>query len=515
MWAVAAALVAAAAFAKDVVKTERVQREVSIYLGGTFLLDNAIGDIEIVGTDRSNITVTAVRTVTGVDNAAVTEGREQTRILFGGDDRMRVVQSFVPVHAPRWMAAINYTIQVPQTVHVKIDSKSANPANRIRVSDIRGNVTVSSVSGTIILNGLTGPSMVSSANGNVLFNAPAHGLADSNLSSINGSIEVRAPGNASFQWAGETVKGDARTTFPMRVTPFGNKFRGSVNAPGGPTITTNSLMGNVAVLRQGTSLASAHSVRSTEGPIPPPQARGTQIPAAAQTIRQASVQGYFEYATSLGNVIVGEVRGNAKIFTGAGEVQLGTVYGQCNVVSMGGPLNLGDILGSLVAKTMAGDILVRASREGGTISTGGGIIRLLYNGGPTRLESGGGDIVVRQAAGPINADTQSGDITVTIDPASNSEQVTAKTSKGNVILYVPQSFGADIDATVITSDPEANRFVSDFTGLSIRREQIGGQTRIRATGKVNGGGQRVELYASDGGITISTHAPSSISVVTP
>ena len=146
---------------------------------------------------------------------------------------------------------------------------------------------------------------------------------------------------------------------------------------------------------------------------------------------------------------------------------------------------------------------MQSAREGGTeIATGGGIIRLLYNGGPTRLQSGGGDIVVRQAAGPINADTQSGDITVTIDPASKQEQVTAKTAKGNITLYVPLSFGADLDATIIASDSESNHFVSDFAGISVKREQIGAKTRIHATGKINGGGQRVELYAADGMITL-------------
>ena len=38
------------------------------------------------------------------------------------------------------------------------------------------------------------------------------------------------------------------------------------------------------------------------------------------------------------------------------------------------------------------------------------------------------------------------------------------------------------------------------------REQVGGKTKIHAMGKVNGGGERVELYAEDGGIQISARA---------
>jgi hypothetical protein len=219
-----------------------------------------------------------------------------------------------------------------------------------------------------------------------------------------------------------------------------------------------------------------------------------------------SVSGFFRYFTNLGNIIIGQIHGDANLTTGAGEVALGSVFGNCQVVSRGGPLNLGQILGVLSARTEAGDVVVQSARKGGTIITGGGTIRLLYTGGETTLHSGGGDIIVKQADGPINAETQSGDITIDIDADLKTEKITAKTAKGNVMINVPASFAADIDATVVTSDPDVNNINADFDGLQVRREQIGGKTKIRATGKINGGGDRLELYAEDGGIQISTHA---------
>ena len=184
-------------------------------------------------------------------------------------------------------------------------------------------------------------------------------------------------------------------------------------------------------------------------------------------------------------------------------------------MSRGGPLTLGQVVKELTAHTEAGDITVQSAREGGSLTTGGGVIRLMFTGGPTRLQSGGGDILVRQAAGPINAETQSGDISITLDMSSRTERVTAKTAKGNLTLNVAPAFAAEIDATVITSDPDRNDIVFDLTGLQVRREQIGGKTKIRATGKVNGGGERVELYAEDGGIQINTHAGIPAGSVTP
>jgi hypothetical protein len=38
---------------------------------------------------------------------------------------------------------------------------------------------------------------------------------------------------------------------------------------------------------------------------------------------------------------------------------------------------------------------------------------------------------------------------------------------------------------------------------------------VRATGKVNGGGERVELYAEDGDIHITTQSAAPFTVMTP
>ena len=153
------------------------------------------------------------------------------------------------------------------------------------------------------------------------------------------------------------------------------------------------------------------------------------------------------------------------------------------------------------------DVVVQQASEGGTIRTGGGIIRLLNTSGPTRLYSGGGDIIVNTSA-PVTAETRSGDITVTLDRGAKSQRITAKTAKGNILLNVGPGFGADVEATVLTSDPNTNTIRSDFAqGLSVQRDQVGNKTRIRATGKINGGGERVELTAEDGGIQITSGTP--------
>jgi hypothetical protein len=73
-----------------------------------------------------------------------------------------------------------------------------------------------------------------------------------------------------------------------------------------------------------------------------------------------------------------------------------------------------------------------------------------------------------------------------------------------VILTVSPAFRADIDATIVTSTPNADTIVSDLPGLSITRQVVSGKTHVRATGRINGGGEKVVLRATDGDIRITT-----------
>jgi DUF4097 and DUF4098 domain-containing protein YvlB len=257
------------------------------------------------------------------------------------------------------------------------------------------------------------------------------------------------------------------------------------------------MMGNVYLLRRGTKASEARSMRAAT-------ATQVQQTVVARSLQAPMFNGDLVYSTPLGNISVGQVRGSARVDTRAGEVRLGVVQGQCEVVSNGGPVTLGDIMGPLNARTRAGDVLINATHNGAVVSTGGGIIRMLFAAGATNLHSAGGDIDVRQASGPISAQTSSGDVALVLDPAVRSAAIDAKTEQGNVMITVSSELGADIEATLVTSDADANAIHSDFPGLTIRRDQVGSKTRIRATGKVNGGGERVNLYAEDGDITIRT-----------
>jgi DUF4097 and DUF4098 domain-containing protein YvlB len=499
------------ASAAPVKKTWRGKQKAVIQPGGTFVLDNPVGNVQIIGTDGGQVEAVITRTITGADLDAVEEGRKNTTYAIGGDERTRVARTTVTGRTKDWSANVTWQVNLPKNTAVRVLSGFSQS---IHVKDVVGNIFVRNVNGTIVLENVSASAIVESANGAIIYSA-VQPRGNVSLTTINGNITVTLAPGADFRWVAETLKGDIRTTFPARGAFSGMTFFGNVNAPGGPTIKTSTLMGSVQLLAAGTAAQQAQSVRRPQmtNVIPRNMTSGGAISVAEVPAQMQN--GVYKYATNLGDVRLEKINGDVEILTGAGEVQLGAVSGSARVTSHGGPLQFGEILGPITASTRAGDILVDSARRGGVLSTKGGTIRLLYTSGPTRLESGGGDIIVRQALAPIQAETRSGDISITLDSSVKSEKITAITIRGNITLNVPARFAADIDATIETTNPEADTIVCDLPGLSISRQQIsGGRTRIRATGKINGGGERVTLQAVGGDIRIA-NAAAAPTVVAP
>jgi DUF4097 and DUF4098 domain-containing protein YvlB len=503
-----------AAFAQQpsakVRKTIRTDQKFTIAPGGSFVLDNPIGNIEITGADVTDIEATIVTTITVDNESMMKDAQRRSGIAIGGTPQTRVVQAALALEKGKklsWGLRSHWTVRVPRSISVRV---IANSSDRIRIVNLLGSAIVKNFNGNVQITNVAGSTFVESVNGSIIYSTsvPRKNVV---LSTVNGHITATVAGTADFRWVAETGTGDIRTNFAPRGAFMGATFRGTVNAPGGPTLTTQSLMGDIHLLSSGTSAMTSQSIRTVRPSVQVAGLHPTGGPTATaangqRLFSRGTFRGSLVYGTNVGDVRVNEIFGSADIRTGAGEVRLGAVSGTCVVVSEGGPLQLGEILGPLTASTRAGDILVDSARRGGTITTKGGTIRLLYTSGPTRLESGGGDIIVRQAAAPVTAETTSGDITITIDNASKSETIDAKTGKGSVVLQVGPKFAADIDATIITSDPNADTILSDLPGLSVSRQQVSGKTRVRATGKINGGGEKVVLQATNGDIRIATGA---------
>ncbi|HEV3484009.1 MAG TPA: hypothetical protein VG106_01275, partial [Vicinamibacterales bacterium] len=337
----------------DVSKVYRVEEQFGLADDGTLILENTEGNIEIFGSDSPGVSVDVQKTVLAVDPAGLEEGREMTTLFVRGDDRHRMLQvQMKPGRTRPWTSSVYWRVRVPRTAHLRVASRSGQ---FIRVFNVTGNVFIRNFNGNIALQNVTGLVNADSVNGSIVYHAPAPRV-DVRLASVNGHVTARVNAGADIKWVADTVAGDIRTNLPVRGMFTGTTFRGSVNAPGGPTITTTSLTGHIWLVGTGLQVASARSLRKMEPEmvwVPPSQ---KQLLVGSQ--RGGVVDRELKVATQVGDVIYAQVRGNANILTGAGQVQLGEVNGDAVVRSQGGSLQLGEIFGVLQASTRAGDILV-------------------------------------------------------------------------------------------------------------------------------------------------------------
>jgi hypothetical protein len=107
---------------------------------GTFFLENASGNIVIVGKDTPNVEAILFKTVTGTDMDAVEEGRRQTTLIIGGDENGRSVRTAITAGSTRgWSASVSWRIKVPRTANVRILSRTGD---HIQVTGMRAGVQV-------------------------------------------------------------------------------------------------------------------------------------------------------------------------------------------------------------------------------------------------------------------------------------------------------------------------------------------------------------------------------------
>ncbi|HVR42654.1 MAG TPA: DUF4097 family beta strand repeat-containing protein [Thermoanaerobaculia bacterium] len=511
------------------VSTERFQSAAPFAQGGSLLIDNPIGAVVVTGMQRPGLRWEAIKTVQAIDDRSLHEGRAQTGLAISGNERTRVLRTTIPypLRNGRWESKVAYRVEIPADANLTIVTVSGE---LIRVTGFEGgSITIKNVNGRIQLESVVAPVSVETVNGHIEAALPGRPRNDWSLSSVNGTIELRVPRNAAFEWNAETIRGGIHTSLKLagffRRNPELRQYWAAVGEGSKVIVRTTSVLGDIYLMGEGTALADAQPIFASENRLaeaaaaprqPQPLRPDTsaafrrvantmliQAPSSRSFVaQQARIAGDFRIDTPMGSVFVGEIGGDADITTKAGEIVLGRVGGRGDIRSLGGSLHLGEVAGPLRAHTEVGDVFIRSARKGGSAVTEGGTIHVGFTGGATSLRSGGGDVVVHRSGGPLEARTSSGDVWIAVDPGAKTQRIEAITEDGNVILQVPAGFGGEIDAIVLTSSEGAGAIASDLSGLTIVREADGGRTRIRATGKVNGGGDRIVLRASEGTIQI-------------
>lgn len=155
----------------------------------------------------------------------------------------------------------------------------------------------------------------------------------------------------------------------------------------------------------------------------------------------------------------------------------------------GGHITLSDLRGKIIAKTGGGHITSDKLSGDITMSTGGGHIKVDELDGTLEAKTGGGHIEIQEAKGSIMARTSGGNISSSIIEAT--DQLSFKTSAGNISLTLPTNINANLDISGTSVD------LDDVFNFS------GNKERSRITGTLNDGGLPIVISCGYGNVTIN------------
>ena len=113
--------------------------------------------------------------------------------------------------------------------------------------------------------------------------------------------------------------------------------------------------------------------------------------------------------------------------------------------------------------------------------------------GPVEARTTNGGVTARGLTGRVEASTTNGGVDVDVDRV-HPDGIRLETTNGGVRLTLPQSARADVKAEVTNGGID--------TG-TLEIEKVGEATRRHLEGRLNGGGPRIDLETTNGGIKIS------------
>jgi DUF4097 and DUF4098 domain-containing protein YvlB len=239
-WVALLAIAASSASYANVIGASQAEFRQLYSLGpnGRVTIQNQYGNVSIVGWDRDEVLVEAVKRSSDprrLDDARIVvepvDGALSIRTQYAGPDTQ---------HAPK----VEYRILVPRYANLE-DVKLGNGG--LVISGITGTVKASSVNGSIKAEKLEGRADLSTINGVLEADFDRVGAAHPiTLSSVNGPIKLLLPLGTRASLNARNVSGGIDTEFgrPARVN---GAQRLSVVNEGGPQIRLTNVNGGISI----------------------------------------------------------------------------------------------------------------------------------------------------------------------------------------------------------------------------------------------------------------------------
>jgi hypothetical protein len=198
-----------------------------------------------------------------------------------------------------------------------------------------------------------------------------------------------------------------------------------------------------------------------------------------------------DVSTSGGSIDLADNGGTTIARTSGGDIETGRLGGEATLKTSGGSIKVASGAGKLLAHTSGGSIDIGDVNGPVEAKTSGGDIELARIQGDVLARSSGGGITIEDAMGAVDASTSGGGIRARISRQPHGDSKLA-TSGGSLTIALAPSIAVDLDARAsgggVTSD----------VPVTVQ----GTQEDDSLQGRVNGGGPKLVLRTSGGGIKV-------------
>jgi hypothetical protein len=222
---------------------EEFKESFKLSSGGHFQLDNVNGSVQVEGWDRDEVEVRAVKTSPN-DARALDEVKIEVESHPGA---VAVHTRYPSTESAE--VAVEYHIKVPnRTLLACVTTVNGS----LRVRGVDGGGELKSVNGNVEVTDSSGRFSAKTTNGDLKMEL--RGLIDGapmNLETVNGSVVLGLPSNASADLKVRNMNGDLYSDFPVTSTealPGARAFHGKLGHGGGGPISVRTVNGGIRLL---------------------------------------------------------------------------------------------------------------------------------------------------------------------------------------------------------------------------------------------------------------------------
>jgi hypothetical protein len=240
---------------------EEFKKEIPLEPGGSVILENMLGDVELSGGDGNLVEIQAVKQIRGRLSSGSDWGVDQKwlkeiKIKIEQSGNQVEIKTEIPTNKTFWdyfddlslrrpAMIVDYKVKIPRRTNVNVKTVSG----KLVIKDLEGEVEAHVVNGGIEMKEVSGALKAGTVNGSIDIDLRQDaGIKDMELTTVNGSISLGLPPSAAAEVDLSTVIGTINLEFPVTVQEdvSGKNIRGKIGS-GGPSIRLNTINGDIKV----------------------------------------------------------------------------------------------------------------------------------------------------------------------------------------------------------------------------------------------------------------------------